>query len=63
MRAVKRDLVRHEFIRTYPADTRKAKDKAFERCEKSAIAGEVITAREIGPPDEAATFYWRQSVK
>ena len=58
--AVKRDFVRHEFNKTYPAENQRAKDKAFERCEKSAIAGEVITAREVGPPEKAAMFFWRR---
>ena len=35
---VKRDAVRHEFRKTYPADNPRAKDKAFERCERDAIA-------------------------
>jgi len=63
VRAAKRDFVPHEFKKTYPAEDPRAKDKAFERCEKSAIAGGIITAREVGSPEKAAMFYWRATVK
>ena len=63
VRAVKRDFVRHEFNKTYPAENQRSKDKAFERCEKSAIAGEVITSREVGSPGKTTMFYWREKAE
>ncbi len=56
--AARRDAVRAEFMKSYPADSRKAKGMAFGRCEKEAIAAGLIVAREIGPAESAATFFW-----
>jgi hypothetical protein len=58
VRAVKREMVRHEFMKTYPAENVKAKGVAFGRCEKDAIAHALIIAREIGPPETATTYFW-----
>jgi hypothetical protein len=59
--AAKRDAVRQEFLKTYPADNRKAKEKAFERAELKALAIELMASREIGPSSE--TFFWRLTDK
>jgi hypothetical protein len=58
VRAVKRDFVRHEFLKTYPTETAKAKGMAFLRCEKDAIALGLMNAREIGPPENPVTYFW-----
>ncbi len=63
VRAVKRDFVRHEFNKTYPAENKKAKEKAFMRCGKSAVASGVIASRELGTPDGEQMYYWRQTAK
>ena len=55
--AVKRDAVRAEFLKTYTADSPKAKTMAFGRCEKDAITAGLMTAHEIGSPESAATFF------
>jgi hypothetical protein len=56
--AVKRDAIRMEFIRAYPADSRKAKDKAFERCERDAVASGLAASREMGPLEASTTYFW-----
>jgi hypothetical protein len=58
VRAVKREMVKHEFMKTYPAENAKAKGMAFRRCEHDAIAGALVVSREIGPPETAATYFW-----
>ena len=35
-------LVRAEFLKTYPADSDKAKSMAFLRCEKLALVGDLM---------------------
>jgi hypothetical protein len=55
--AVKRDLVRAEFVKIYPADKRKAKGVAFLRCEQSAIAGNLMIARES--IELQTTMFWK----
>jgi hypothetical protein len=57
--AVRRDRVREEFLRTYVADTPKAKAQRFRACEREAQAVYLIAAREIG----GEQFYWRLDVK
>jgi hypothetical protein len=57
--AAKRDLVRAEFIKIYPADKQKAKDTAFLRCEQSAIAGNLMGSRALGPTERSTTYFWR----
>jgi hypothetical protein len=56
--AAKRDAVRAEFMKSYPADDRKAKGIAFRRCEEKAIANGLIQSREIGAAESAETFLW-----
>jgi hypothetical protein len=56
--AVKRDSVRAEFMKRYPADKPKTKEKAFARAEQRALTNKLIAAREIGPVESAATFVW-----
>jgi hypothetical protein len=46
--AVARQRVREEFIKTYPADTGKAKAEAFRRNEREAVAKGLMGARVIG---------------
>jgi hypothetical protein len=46
--AVARERVRDEFVKSYPADTRKAKNEAFRRGERDAIEKGLMAAREIG---------------
>jgi hypothetical protein len=60
VRAVDRQLVRDEFMKAYPADNTKAKAKAFERYEKSAVDATLICARDIG--QDSRTFFWRLDV-
>jgi hypothetical protein len=55
--AAKRDVVRAEFMRIYPADSRKAKGEAFRRCERDAVTGRLITSREVGV-ENADTYFW-----
>jgi hypothetical protein len=55
--AVDRDKVRAEFMRAYPADSRKAKGEAFRRSEKDAVERGFIVSRSIGE-DLAATVLW-----
>lgn len=59
--AVDREKVRIEFMKAYPADSRKAKGEAFRRCERDAIASSLVMAREIGPPESSATVFWAAS--
>jgi hypothetical protein len=59
--AVKRSIVRDEFLRSYSADTQDAKEKAFERSEKRAQADELICARAVGSSQEM--FFWWPSAK
>jgi hypothetical protein len=58
VRAVNRDSVRHEFLKTYPAESAKAKAMAFLRCAKDAVAFGLMNAREIGPPENPVTYFW-----
>jgi AAA domain len=55
--AVDREKVRAEFMRAYPADSRKAKGEAFRRSEKDAVERGFIVSRSIGE-DLAATVLW-----
>jgi hypothetical protein len=55
--AAGRDSVRDEFMKTYPADNRKAKGEAFRRSERDALSAGLM-ARDIWPPESAATFFW-----
>ena len=55
---VDREKVRAEFMRAYPADSRKAKGEAFRRSEKDAVERGFIVSRSIGE-DLAATVLWR----
>jgi hypothetical protein len=57
--AAKRDSVRAEFLKSYPADSDKAKGMAFLRCEKLALAGGLMAMRTLGAEEEAATYFWR----
>jgi hypothetical protein len=57
--AVKRDLARHEFMKIYPADNHASKDKAFRRCEQSAIAGNLMGSRDVGPLERTTTVFWK----
>jgi hypothetical protein len=51
--------VRAEFLKSYPADSDKAKGMAFLRCEKLALAGGLMAMRTLGAEEEAATYFWR----
>ena len=53
---VDREKVRAEFMRAYPADSRKAKGEAFRRSEKDAVERGFIVSRSIG--DLTATVLW-----
>ena len=55
--AVDREKVRAEFMRAYPADSRKAKGEAFRRSEKDAVERGFIVSRSIGE-DLATTVLW-----
>jgi hypothetical protein len=55
--AVKRETVRQEFFGTYTADTQKAKGEAFRRCERDAIARDMIASRTVGS-DATSTIFW-----
>jgi hypothetical protein len=57
--AVRRDIVRAEFVKTYSADTHRAKAVAFRRCVAKAIEESLMCSREI----ENEEFYWRLNVK
>jgi hypothetical protein len=57
--AITRQAVRQEFIKTYPADTLKAKTERFRACERNAQAIHLICAREI----DGEQYYWRLDVK
>ena len=52
-----REKVRAEFMRAYPANSRKAKGEAFRRSEKDAVERGFIVSRSIGE-DLAATVLW-----
>ena len=54
---VDREKVRSEFMRAYPADSRKAKGEAFRRSEKDAIERGFIVSRSIGE-DLGVTVLW-----
>jgi hypothetical protein len=56
--AAKRNLVRAEFLKNYPADNAKAKGKAFLRCEMEAVENRVVGCREIGDGECGETFFW-----
>ncbi|MGA2493335.1 MAG: AAA family ATPase [Roseiarcus sp.] len=56
--AATRNAVRAEFMKSYPADDRKAKGIAFRRCEEKAIANGLIQSREVGAAESAETFLW-----
>jgi hypothetical protein len=56
--AVNRDAVRHEFLKIYPADKATAKTQAFRRCEKDAITAGLMAARDVGPVEDATTYFW-----
>jgi hypothetical protein len=45
--AVSRGRVREEFIKSYPADTQKAKTEAFRRKEREAVTRGLMASREI----------------
>jgi hypothetical protein len=51
-----KESVRAEFLKSYPADSYKAKGMAFLRCEKLALAGGRTAMRRLGLEEEAATF-------
>jgi hypothetical protein len=53
--AVNREDFRDEFLKAYPATNHKTKDQAFRRCEKEALARNLVGHREVG---EIAVF-WR----
>jgi hypothetical protein len=55
--AVDREKVRAEFMRTYPADGRKAKDERFRRCVVDAVERGFLGSRSIGE-DLATTVFW-----
>ncbi len=57
--AAKRDPVKAEFIKIYPADNYKAKDVAFRRSEQAAIAGNLMAARDVGPIERQTTIFWK----
>jgi hypothetical protein len=57
--AAKRESVKAEFLKSYPADSDKAKGMAFLRCEKLALAGGLMAMRTLGAEEEAATYFWR----
>jgi hypothetical protein len=57
--AVKRDLVRTEFMKVYTADSQKAREMAFLRCEQSAVAGNLMGSRSVGPLERPTTFFWK----
>jgi hypothetical protein len=57
--AAKRDLVRAEFMKSYPADTAHAKNVAFQRCEQAAVAGNLMVSRAVGPLERATTSFWK----
>jgi hypothetical protein len=57
--AVERDTLRAEFMKTYPADNKKAQGEAFRRCERDAITAGLACSREVGEN----VFYWRLDVK
>ncbi len=54
---VDREKVRAEFMRSYPADNRKAKGEAWRRYEKEAVSRGVIGSREVGA-DLTTTVFW-----
>ena len=53
--------MRCEFLKAYPADNIKAKGEAFRRCERDAVSGSLMTAREIETTEGGATFFWSAS--
>jgi hypothetical protein len=53
--AVRRDLVRDEFLKAYSANSQEAKAKAFARCVDRALQESLICSREIGGVEQ----YWR----
>ncbi|RBP18158.1 AAA domain-containing protein [Roseiarcus fermentans] len=57
VRGVKREFVRHEFLKTYPADSPKAKGVAFGRCAKEAVARRLMVSRDIAP--EGTPYFWK----
>jgi hypothetical protein len=55
--AVDREKVRAEFMKTYPADSRKAKGERFRRCEIAAVERGFLGSRSIGE-DLSTTVFW-----
>ena len=58
VKAVDREIVRAEFLKIYPAQNRKAKEMAFLRCEKEAVARHVAGYRAIGGEGSENAVYW-----
>ena len=56
VRGVKRDAARHEFLKIYPAETRKAKGVAFGRCVKDAVERALMVSRDAGPDE--TPYFW-----
>jgi hypothetical protein len=57
--AANRDAVRAEFLKTYSADTQRAKSTAFNRSVKRALEESLMCSREI----DGKEYYWRLDVK
>lgn len=55
IRAVRRDTVRDEFIRSHAADDREARKRAFNRALGAASASKLILSADLG----GANFIWR----
>jgi AAA domain len=56
VRAVKRAFVRHEFMKSYPGPTPKAKGMAFSRAAKEAVERRLMVSRDVGP--EETPYFW-----
>ena len=54
--------VRAEFLKAYPHENAKAKDKAFERGLKKAVEVNLVCTREISN-EGSEIFLWRMDVK
>lgn len=59
VRAVKRDLARNEFLKTYPAENAKAKAKAFLRASREAVERRLLVSRDVGA--EETPYFWMAS--
>jgi hypothetical protein len=57
--AVNRDAARAEFLKTYSADSQRAKATAFNRSVKRALEESLMCSREI----DGEEYYWRLDVK